>query len=267
MVINTNISAQVSARNLNDSSVMLNRSLARLSSGSKITSPQDDAAGLAVSTRFEAQISRTNAASNNLANAISFTQTQDGFLKKVSKALDRMSELSILAQDITKSDADRALYDQEFQNLGTFVTDSASKDFNGVSLFSGTDLAVTTDGDGATVSVTGLDLGSTSYTGATGSNISTTTAAASALTNVKTAISQLATDRATIGANQASLNSYKDNLGTLADNLSAANSRIKDVDVAEESTQYARYNILVQAGTAMLTQANQSTQAVMRLLG
>ena len=267
MVINTNISAQVSARNLNDSSVMLNRSLARLSSGSKITSPQDDAAGLAVSTRFEAQISRTNAASNNFANAISFTQTQDGFLKKVSKALDRMSELSILAQDITKSDADRALYDQEFQNLGTFVTDSASKDFNGVSLFSGTDLAVTTDGDGATVSVTGLDLGSTSYTGATGSNISTTTAAASALTNVKTAISQLATDRATIGANQASLNSYKDNLGTLADNLSAANSRIKDVDVAEESTQYARYNILVQAGTAMLTQANQSTQAVMRLLG
>jgi flagellin len=267
MVINTNISAQVSARNLNDSSVMLNRSLARLSSGSKITSPQDDAAGLAVSTRFEAQISRTNAASNNLANAISFTQTQDGFLKKVSKALDRMSELSILAQDITKSDADRALYDQEFQNLGTFVTDSASKDFNGVSLFSGTDLAVTTDGDGATVSVTGLDLGSTSYTGATGSNISTTTAAASALTNVKTAISQLAADRATIGANQASLNSYKDNLGTLADNLSAANSRIKDVDVAEESTQYARYNILVQAGTAMLTQANQSTQAVMRLLG
>ena len=267
MVINTNISAQVSARNLNDSSVMLNRSLARLSSGSKITSPQDDAAGLAVSTRFEAQISRTNAASNNLANAISFTQTQDGFLKKVSKALDRMSELSILAQDITKSDADRALYDQEFQNLGTFVTDSASKDFNGVSLFSGANLDVTTDGDGATVSVTGLDLGSTSYTGATGSNIATTTAAASALTNVKTAISQLATDRATIGANQASLNSYKDNLGTLADNLSAANSRIKDVDVAEESTQYARYNILVQAGTAMLTQANQSTQAVMRLLG
>jgi flagellin len=267
MVINTNISAQVSARNLNDSSVMLNRSLARLSSGSKITSPQDDAAGLAVSTRFEAQISRTNAASNNLANAISFTQTQDGFLKKVSKALDRMSELSILAQDITKSDADRALYDQEFQNLGTFVTDSASKDFNGVSLFSGTSLDVTTDGDGATVSVAGLDLGSTSYTGATGSNIATTTAAASALSAVKTAITQLATDRATIGANQASLNSYKDNLGTLADNLSAANSRIKDVDVAEESTQYARYNILVQAGTAMLTQANQSTQAVIRLLG
>ena len=267
MVINTNISAQVSARNLNDSSVMLNRSLARLSSGSKIVSPQDDAAGLAVSTRLDAQVNRTNAASNNLANAISFTQTQDGFLKKVAKALDRMSELSILAQDITKSDADRALYDQEFQNLGTFVTNSASKDFNGVSLFSGANLAVTSDGDGATVAITGLDLGSASYTGATGSNISTTTAAVSALSSVKTAVAQLAADRATIGANQASLNAYRDNLGTLADNLSAANSRIKDVDVAEESTQYARYNILVQAGTAMLTQANQSNQSVLRLLG
>jgi flagellin len=267
MVINTNISAQVSARNLNDSSVMLNRSLARLSSGSKIVNPQDDAAGLAVSTRFEAQISRNGAASNNLANAVSFSQTQDGFLKKVAKSLDRMSELSILSQDVTKSDADRALYDAEFQNLGTFVTASAAKDFNGVSLFSGTNLDVTTDGDGSTVVMTGITLGSTSYTGATGSNIATTTAAASALSAVKTAISQLATDRATLGANQASLNSYKDNLGVLNDNLSAANSRIKDVDVAQESTDYARYNILVQAGTAMLSQANQSTQSVMRLLG
>jgi flagellin len=267
MVINTNISAQVSARNLNDSSVMLNRSLARLSSGSKITSPQDDAAGLAVSTRFEAQVSRINAAANNLGNAYSFTQTQDGFLKKVAKSLDRMSELSILSQDITKSDADRSLYNQEFQNLASFVTNSASKDFNGVSLFSGSNLAVTTDGDGASVSISGINLGSASYTGATAANISTTTAAASALTSVKTAITQIAADRATVGANQASLNAYKDNLGTLADNLSAANSRIKDVDVAEESTQYARYNILVQAGTAMLTQANQSTQSVMRLLG
>ena len=267
MVINTNYSALTASRNLGESSAMLNRSLARLSTGSKLVNPADDAAGFAVATRFDAQINRTQAANDNVGNAVSFTQTQDGFLKKVAKSLDRMSELSILAQDITKSDADRALYDQEFQNLGTFVTDSASKDFNGVSLFSGTSLDVTTDGDGATVSVAGLDLGSTSYTGATGSNIATTTAAASALSAVKTAITQLATDRATIGANQASLNSYKDNLGTLADNLSAANSRIKDVDVAEESTQYARYNILVQAGTAMLTQANQSTQAVMRLLG
>jgi len=267
MVINTNVSALTSARNLGESSALLNRSLARLSSGSKLVSPADDAAGFAVATRFDAQINRTQAANDNIGNAISFNQTQDGFLKKVAKSLDRMSELSILAQDVTKSDADRALYNQEFQNLGTFISNTATKDFNGVSLFSGSDLAVTTDSDGNTTAVTGIDLGSTSYTGATGSDISTTSGAASALTNVKTAITQLAADRATVGANQASLGMYSEQLGVLKDNLSAANSRIKDVNVAEESTQYARYNILVQAGTAMLSQANSSPQAALRLIG
>src|SRR5436190_15065758 len=102
MVINTNISAQSSARLLGESSAMLAKSLARLSSGSKIASPEDDAAGLAVSMRFDAQINRTNAAKVNVTNAISFNQTQDGFMSKVSKSLDRMSELSILSQDVTK---------------------------------------------------------------------------------------------------------------------------------------------------------------------
>src|SRR6186713_3292714 len=110
MVINTNVSAQISSRLLSESGAMLAKSLARLSSGSKIVSPEDDAAGLAVSTRFDAQINRIGAAKANVGNAISFAQTQDGFLKKVSKALDRMSELAILSQDVTKSDADRALY-------------------------------------------------------------------------------------------------------------------------------------------------------------
>ncbi len=267
MVINTNYSALTASRNLGESSAMLNRSLARLSTGSKLVNPADDAAGFAVATRFDAQINRTQAANDNVGNAVSFTQTQDGFLKKVAKSLDRMSELSILAQDVTKSDADRALYDQEFQNLGTFITNTATKDFNGVSLFSGSDLAVTTDSDGNTTAVTGIDLGSTSYTGATGSDLTTTANAASALTEVKTAISQLAADRATVGANQASLGMYSEQLGVLKDNLSAANSRIKDVNVAEESTQFSRYNILVQAGTAMLAQANASPQSALRLLG
>jgi hypothetical protein len=162
MVINTNYSALTASRNLGESSALLNRSLARLSSGSKLVSPADDAAGFAVATRFDAQINRTQAANDNIGNAISFNQTQDGFLKKVAKSLDRMSELSILAQDVTKSDADRALYNQEFQNLGTFIDNTATKDFNGVSLFSGSDLAVTTDSDGNTTAVTGIDLGSAS---------------------------------------------------------------------------------------------------------
>lgn len=267
MVINTNYSALSTSRNLGESSALLNRSLARLSTGSKLINPSDDAAGFAVATRFDAQINRTQAANDNVGNAISFTQTQDGFMKKVAKSLDRMSELSVLAQDVTKSDADRALYNSEFQNLGSFITATASKDFNGVSLFSATALAVTVNSDGGTFSATGINLSSTSYTAATGSSLTTTANAATALTNVKTAISQLASDRATVGANQSTLNMYSEQLGVLKDNLSAANSRIKDVDVAEESTQFARYNILVQAGTAMLGQANASPQSALRLLG
>jgi flagellin len=245
---------------------MLAKSLSRLSSGSKIVSPEDDAAGLAVSLRFDAQIKRTNAANSNVGNAISFTQTQDGFLNKIGKALDRMSELAILAQDVTKTDSDRGLYNSEFSTLAAYVTNTAGKDFNGVSLFSAGSLTVTTDGDTGTFSMSGIDLAASAYTGATGANVSTTTAAAAALVTVKSAINQLATDRATLGANISRLSLTSEQLGVLRDNLTAANSRIKDVDVAEESTQFARYNILVQAGTAMLAQANAVPQSVLQLL-
>jgi flagellin len=266
MVINTNTSAQNSARLLSESSSMLAKSLGRLSSGSKITSPEDDAAGLAVSTRFDAQINRISAANNNVSNAISFNQTQDGFLKKVTKALDRMSELSILSQDVTKTDADRDLYNAEFTTLGGYIDDVATKDFNGVALFDGTSLNVTTDSDGNTYGMAGVDLAAGTYSTATGSTVDTAANAATALTNVKAAIDQLATDRANIGANISRLSSTNDGLAVLKDNLGAANSRIKDTDVAEESTTFARYNILVQAGTAMLAQANQSPQSALRLL-
>lgn len=245
---------------------MLSKSLARLSSGSKIVSPEDDAAGLAVSMRFDAQINRVNATKVNVTNAISFNQTQDGFMSKVSKALDRMSELAILSQDVTKGDDDRDLYQKEFSKLGAYIDDLATKDFNGVSLFSGNALSVTIDSDGKTFSMDGVSLTAGTYSTATGSDVSTTAGAATALTNVKAAIKQLATDRATVGANVARLNFTNEQLGVLRDNLSAANSRIKDVDVAEESTQFARFNILVQAGTAMLAQANATPQSALRLL-
>jgi flagellin len=245
---------------------MLAKSLARLSSGSKIVSPADDAAGLAVSMRFDASINRTQAASDNVNNATSFSQTQDGFLNKVSGALNRMSELSILSQDVTKTNADRALYGKEFTTLGAYIGDVASKDFNGVSLFSATALSVTTDGDTGTFSMTGINLGAGAYTTATGSNVDTAAGAVTALANVKLAIVQLAGDRATVGASMSRLGYTSDQLSVLKDNLSAANSRIKDVDVASESTQFARYNILVQAGTAMLAQANSSPQSTLRLL-
>src|SRR6266542_1116342 len=232
MVINTNISAQSSARLLAESSSMLSKSLARLSSGSKIVSPEDDAAGMAVSMRFDAQINRVNASKNNVINAISFNQTQDGFMAKVAKALDRMSELSILSQDVTKSDSDRALYQKEFAKIGAYIDDLATKDFNGVSLFGGASLDVTTDSEGNIFSMTGVDLGAGTYSTATSGDVSTTAGAVSALADVKSAIDQLASDRATVGANITRLSYTSEQLGVLHDNLSAANSRIKDVDVA-----------------------------------
>jgi len=268
MVINTNVSAQSSARMLGESSALLAKSLARLSSGSKLVSPEDDAAGMAVSMRFDAQINRISAAGNNVSNAISFSQTQDGFLKKVGSALDRMSELAILSQDVTKGDPDRALYNAEFQTLKGYINDVASKTFNGVSLFSATGLNVTKDEEGAVFAMTAANLANAAYTPVTtgAAAVDTTANATAALTSVKAAITQLATDRADVGANIARLTSTSEQLGVLKDNLSAANSRMKDVDVAEESTQFARYNILVQAGTAMLAQANATPQTALKLL-
>jgi flagellin len=261
MVINTNIAAQTGARLLGESTSALNKSLARLSSGLKIVSPEDDAAGLAVSSRFDAQINRVNAVSTNVSNAISFSQTQDGYLKKIAKALDRMSELSVMAQDVTKGAADIALYQTEFAAQAAFINDMAIKEFNGVGLLDATDRDVTVDSEGATFTITGVD--GSAYD-LTGSDVST--GAAAAQTAVATMIDTVATDRATIGANISVLGAYNDQLAVLRDNLTAANSRIKDVDVAEESTKFARNNILVQAGTAMLAQANATPQSALRLL-
>lgn len=266
MVINTNIQAMTAASQLQSSQDMLSKSLSRLSSGSKIVNPSDDAAGVAVAMRLDSQIKRTDAAKNNVINAISFTQTQDGYLKKIAKALDRMSELTLLAQDVTKGATDRALYNTEFAQLTAYISSAATKDFNGVSLFSSATLNVTLDSEGSTFSMTGIDLGAAAYTTAAAADISTTTGATTALTAVKNAISQLASDRATIGAFQSRLNFTSDQLTISKENLTAASSRIQDTDVAEEATQYARFNILVQSGTAMLAQANTLPQSVLRLL-
>lgn len=266
MVINSNIAAQVSANNLMSSQAQLSKSLARLSSGSKLVSPADDPTGLAVASRLDSQINRINAAKSNVGNAVSFTQTQDGYLKKVTKAFDRMGELAVLAQDVTKTDPDRALYNDEFTQLAAYVTSTATKDFNGLNLFSATALNVTIDSDGNSFAMAGINLGVAAYTAATGSGVGTAASAATALTNVKAAITQLSGDRATIGAYQSRLDLTAEQLDISEENFSAANSRIKDVDMAEASTQFARQNILMQSGTAMLAQANQLPQSVLRLL-
>ena len=266
LVINTNVSAEQTSALLEKSSSALSKSLEELSSGSKVNSPSDDSAGLAVSMNLTAQMGENSAASDNVNNAISFNQTQDGYLQQVNSALDRMSELSVQAQDVTKSNSDRTLYQQEFNTLADYVNNVATQSFNGVSLFDGSKLAVTTDSNGGTFSNTGVNLGASVYSNLASTSIATTSGAASALTSVSAAINQLASDRATLGTNEETLTDYSNQLETLNNNLSAANSQIMDVDVASESTAYAQQNILVQTGTAMLSQANTMPQIALKLL-
>ena len=262
LIINTNLAASTAAMNLNHNNSMLQKSLARLSSGSKITSPADDAGGLAVSMKLEAAMARTDATSTNVANAGSFLQTQDGSLKSAGEVLNRISELKTLSTDVTKSVSDVANYDAEFTALKAQLTSTIAGKFNGVGLFGGTTLAVSVSEDASqTQNITQSDLATatTAITGAANLAALTTAVTDTAITNV-------ATLRAQNGAESSRLNYNADLLSVNKNNLEAANSRIVDTDVAQESTHLARNNILVQAGSAMLAQANSSSQSVMRLL-
>ena len=263
LTINTNTAAIGAASNLNKSNEMLQKSLARLSSGSKIVSSSDDAGGLAVSMRMQAALARTDATSSNVANANSFLQTQDGALKNAGSVLQRIAELKTLSTDVTKSAGDIANYDAEFNSLQGELTNTAGNKFNGVALFGGGTLTVGTSEDGSqTMTITKADL-ATATTAITGSS---TGLAGVTATQIDTAITAVATSRAQNGAESSRLGFAADMLATNQTNLEAANSRIADVDVAAESTKLARNNILVQAGSAMLAQANSSTQSVLRLL-
>ena len=285
--INTNGAASAAAYNLSNTNVNLQRSLNRLSSGSRINSSFDDAGGLAVSMKLSASIRRTEATQMNVNNALSMLETQDGVLKTAEKVLGRMSELVQLATDVTKSTTDTALYQTEYQSLQSQLGSMIGEKFNGVSLFTAggvdttidhIDLTVVTSHDGTqTIGLSQLDLGAVGvYVGTdSGSALNTVstndvfqnvTTAAAAITTVNQAIQNLATLRATNGSQQVRLTFAADMLAVNKTNLEAANGRITDVDIASESANLARLNILQQAGTAMLAQANQSNQSILRLL-
>jgi flagellin len=280
VVINTNSAATAAAYNLSNTNVNLQRSLNRLSSGSRINSSFDDAGGLAVSMKMSASIRRTDATLANVNNSLSFLQTQDGVLKTADKILNRMSELSTLAQDVTKTTTDLSLYNTELNQLKGQLNLMVGEKFNGISLFnsgstSGLDVAstltVVTSHDGAqTVGITQADLDfistSVGTTTGAGMDIGSFTGAQAAVATIQTAIQNLANIRANNGAEQSRLTFASDMLAVNKTNLEAANSRILDVDVADESTKLARFNILQQAGTAMLAQANQATQSILRLI-
>jgi flagellin len=266
MVINTNITALNAANDLNQSNSMLNASLARLSTGSQLTTASSNPAGLAESISLIAAIGQTNAANDNIGNATSFLQTQDGYLQQIGSALDQMAALAVQAQDGTISSSQLADYNAEFTALGAYITDTSKKAFNGVSLFITGQLSVTTDGDGGTFLMNGVNLGAGLYAAAANASFTTSTTAATALADVTAAIAQLGTDRAGVGANEERLQYNSQALSVLSTNLTAANSQISDVDVATESTNFAKYQILVQSGTAMLSQANQDPQNVLKLI-
>jgi len=251
VVINTNFAATVAANNLAASSESLQKSLNRLSSGSKIVTPSDDAGGLAVAMKLSAAARRSGAALNNIGNAVSFLQTQEGVMKVTGKIFERMGELATLYTDPTKGASDKANYTTEFTALSSELTKLGSEQFNGIGVFSSISVN-TTESGGSAVSTT-------AYTMASGLAIGT-------LSGINTAIENLATARAANGATQSRLGFASEVLTVNKQNLEAANSRIMDVDVASESTQLARWNILVQSGTAMLSQANQSAQSALKLL-
>lgn len=288
-VINTNIQAITAARNLNASQEMLGRSLTRLSSGSKIVNPSDDAAGLAVSEKLDAQNRRVRAATTNVQNAISYVQTADGFMSGMTKILSRMSELAILAKDVTKNSTDIALYQQEFSALqaqlrdtiggssaeigGTEDIDTPLGAFNGITLFGSNAAGLTVTigqavGQEMTVPESNLrqdamlDIIEQDGSGAYSLGLSDP----DIIATITDAIQQVATERASLGASQSRLELAATTLQVEYENLGSAISRIRDVNVAEESTQFAKFNILVQSGTAMLAQANQTPKSVLTLL-
>ena len=268
VVINTNYAATVASNNLSASNSALQKSLNRLSSGSKIVNPADDAGGLAVSMKLSAAAKRSGAAASNIGNSVSFLQSQDGVLKVTGKVLDRMSELKTLYTDPTKNNDDLANYDAEFTALQSELTSLTGEKFNGVDLFGSTDLSVKVSEDGGqSVALEGRDLASSSAGVGALTSSGVDSLADISLTNITDAIQDVATFRAQNGAEQSRLGFAAEVLTVNKANLEAANSRIMDVDVAEESTQLARWNVLVQSGTAMLAQANQSSQVALRLIG
>ncbi len=296
MVINTNQTALDATSALQKNQAALNRSIARLSSGSKIVEPADDAAGLSNSEKLLAQGSRIEGARVNIQNAVSLAQTADGFLGSMSDILNRMSELALMAQDVTKSDSDKSLYGIEFDKLkdrlrnvvgnadngtdsdpnwNTSGPDSAGN-FNGIVLFGARENL--TFVIGASSSET-MSLGETNLRRVGGAvsdllwdnSVDASQAdididSTAAVSTINSAIEQLAEERAQLGAEMSRLGVAEAQLRVQEENLSAANSRIRDVDVAVESTRLAKNQILTETSASMLKSANELPRLALRLL-
>lgn len=271
--VRTNVSSLAAQSNLSRTSGELSKSISRLSSGLRVQSAADDAAGLAISEDFKASIRSLDQAKRNANDGVSLIQTAEGGLKEVSGLLSRMRELSVQSRNGTVNTSQRGYLNDEFDTLRSEIDRIVNTtEFNGVSLLDGDQAAGlafqvgigTSNDDRLTISIA---TASSSALGISAETISSTAGADAAITALDTAIERVSTRRAGLGAMQNRLSTTMSNLETYSTNLSAANSRIVDVDVAEETANLTKSQILMQAGTAMLAQANQGPQAALSLLG
>lgn len=291
-VINTNVMSLNAQRNLASNSVNLATSIQRLSSGLRVNSAKDDAAGLAIAERMNAQVRGMNVAIRNANDAISLAQTAEGALGKIGDALQRMRELAVQSANATNSSSDRTSLDAEFAQLQSEITRLVDgTTFNGTALFTGSTSfsfqvgAGTTPNDTVSVSRNQLSGGTAGTSGSlsasdsaatvlatvtnttSGSDIAASaTAAQNAIKDIDIALDKINSERANYGAAQNRFQSIISNLQISAENVSAARSRIMDADFAKETAELTRTQILAQAGTAMLAQANQVPQSVLGLL-
>jgi flagellin len=266
-VINTNTAALRAQNGSRVANQSLSIAMERLSTGKRINSAKDDAAGLAIASSMTSSIRGMSQAIRNANDGISLAQTAEGALGEVTNMLQRIRELSVQSASGTYSDDDRANLQAEVAELTAQITDiTTNTKFNGVTVFGTSDVTIdiqtgSASADQTTLTVTGFDL-----TSATGSDISTAGGATTALDDVDDALKAVATTRASLGAGQSRLESTVNNLTSNIANLSDARSRIEDADFSAETTNLAKAQILSQASTAMLAQANQSAQGVLSLL-
>ncbi|GAM03403.1 MULTISPECIES: flagellin [Novosphingobium] len=270
-VINTNISAIKASNASNSANKMLGTAMERLSTGKRINSAKDDAAGLAIATSMTSQIKGMSQGIRNANDGISLAQTAEGGLSEVSNMLQRVRELAIQSASGTYQDSDRTAMQSEVTALTEQIDDVLSQTkFNGNTLFSttsGTDVTFniqTGANSGETITLTSTAIDGTNL--GTALDVSTATAASTTLDNVDAALADVNSTRASLGAGQNRLESAINNLTNNVTNLSDARSRIEDADYSSETTQMAKAQILSQASTAMIAQANQSQQNVLSLL-
>ena len=271
MSINTNVLSLTTQRNLGANQSSLGTSMQRLSSGLRVNTSKDDAAGMAIASRMETQVRGMNVAARNASDAISLVQTAEGAIGKVSDILQRMRELSVQAANATNNTGDRGNLDAEFQQLAQEVTRTiANTRFNGKAILAG-DAGTSSYQVGAN-SVDQVDVVTTQLnsaadiTNVTGGSISTVGTASTAMANIDSALTLVNTQRAVYGAVQNRFEAMIQVLQVNTENTSAAKGRIMDADFAVETSNLSRAQILQQAAQAMVAQANALPQQVMQLL-